>query len=160
MIRKKFILLLSLVILSLLLASCYTSKGDMENQDEFSSDSVYVFDKPLPPPTPPPVDTSTVQPKEEPPTPPPPVVIPPAKETYYYVIQIGAFKSNERAQIFADSAKKEISNKIEISYSSRVNFYVVHLMPPYATKEAAQKAREELWKKNKFMDAWILTVRK
>ena len=159
MIKKKFSLILSLLILSFLLVSCSSSRHDMSEQDEFSSDSVYVFDKPLTPPTPSPVpDTTSVQPKvQPPPTPAPPSV---AKETYYYIIQIGAFKSNDRAQAFADSAKMEIGNKIEISYSSRVNLYVVHLMPPYATKTAAQTAREGLWKKNKFKDAWILTVKK
>lgn len=155
MIKKNICLLLSLLILPLLLISCSSANESMENQSDFSNDSVYVFDQPLtPPPSPP--DTTSVQPKvQHPPSPPPE-----AKETYYYIIQIGAFRSNDRAQAFADSSKKEIPNKIEISYSSRVNLYVVHLMPPYATKAAAQKAREELWKKNKFKDAWILTVRK
>ena len=157
MIKKKLSLILSLLILSFLLVSCGSSRHDMSGQDEFSNDSVYVFDKPLTPPPPPAPDTASVQPKVQPPPPTPP---PAAKETYYYIIQIGAFKSNERAQAFADSSKKEINNKIEISYSSRVNLYVVHLMPPYATKAAAQAAREELWKKNKFNDAWILTVKK
>ena len=156
MITKKFSLILSLLILCFLLPSCSTSKENIGNQDEFSSDSVYVFDKPLTPPPPPATDTTSVQPKvQTPPTPPPP-----PEEKYYYIVQIGAFKSNSRAQAFADSSKKEINNKIEISYSSRVNLYVVHLMPPYATKEAAQKARQELWKKNKFKDAWILTVKR
>jgi cell division septation protein DedD len=157
MIKKKLSLILSLLILSFLLVSCGSSRHDMSEQDGYSNDSVYVFDKPLSPPPPAP-DTTSVQPKVLPPTTPLPPPV--ANETYYYIIQIGAFKSNERAQALADSAKKEISNKIEISYSSRVNLYVVHLMPPYATKTAAQTAREDLWKKNKFKDAWILTVRK
>ena len=158
MITKKFSLILSLLILSFLLVSCGSGRHEMTEQDGFSNDSVYVFDKPLtPPPTPPAADTTSVQPKVQPPPTAPPSV---EEEKYYYIIQIGAYKSNEKAQAFADSAKKEIPNRIEISYSSRVNLYVVHLMPPYASKAQAEKARQELWKKNKFKDAWILTVRK
>ena len=155
MIKRNIKLMLSLLILPILLISCSASKeNNNEDQSGISNDSVYVFDQPLtPPPTAP--DTVSMQPKEEPPPTPPP----PKEVKYFYIIQIGAFRSNERAQAFADSAKKEINNKIEISLSSRVNLYVVHLMPPYATKKEAQKAREELWKKNKFKDAWILTVR-
>ena len=155
MIKRKIILILSILIFPFLITSCGTGKENVGEKGGLSNDSVYVFDQPLTPPPPP--DTVSVKPKEQVTTPTPPPVY---EVTYYYIIQIGAFKSNEKATKFADLAKKEISNKIEISYSSRVNLYVVHLMPPFITKAAAQKAREELWKKNKFKDAWILTVQK
>ena len=73
-------------------------------------------------------------------------------------MQIGAFTTNERANEFADSARKVLRYKIDISYSNSVNLYVVQIVPPFATKAEAEIIRNELWKNEMFRDAWILTV--
>ncbi len=149
-----FALILSLLILPFLFISCTGSKDNVENQNGISgADSVYVFDQPV---TTPKHDSVMVKPKVEskPPAPPAPKQI-----NYYYIVQIGAFSTKDKASAFADSVKKDLKYAIEISYSSTVSLYVVHLMPPYKSKAEAENVRNELWKMNKFKDAWILMIK-
>jgi cell division septation protein DedD len=107
---------------------------------------VYVFDQPITAPT-----------KKEAPIDQKKVVNPPSK-SQFFIVQIGAFTSNERANEFADTVRKVLKYKIDISYSNSVNLYVVQIVPPFATKAEAEIVRNELWKNELFRDAWILTV--
>jgi cell division septation protein DedD len=144
-IKIKLLFLLLFLILPVLLESCSGSK-ETESQTGASSDSVYVFDQPVSSPT-----------KKEAPIDQKKVVNPPSK-SQFFIVQIGAFTTSERANEFADTAKKVLRYKIDISYSSSVNLYVVQIVPPFATKAEAEIVRNELWKNEIFRDAWILTV--
>ncbi len=148
MTKIKFITTAAVFALPLLLSACGGTKQVTEEQKQNpKSDSVYVFDQPMAPTQ---KDTLEVQPK----------VSPPELEVKYYIVQIGAFTTKEKAEEFADAARKELKNKIEISFSNNVNLYVVQLSPPYSEKQEAERVRNELWKNYKFKDAWILTVTK
>lgn len=132
-----------LIFASLSVFSC--GGGKQAAGDDTSAkvpDSVYVFDSPQV------RDTVIEQPKVE----------PPKMEAKYYVVQIGAFTTKDKAEKFEQEARLLLKNKIEISYSNNINLYVVQLTPPYNKKEEAEKVRDNLWKIDKFKDAWILTV--
>jgi len=142
--KKLNFLFISLFILaSVTFYSCSSSKqAENVNSENQTPDSVYVFDQPV-------LDNNAdEQPK----------VTPPAMEAKYYVVQIGAFTTKDKADNFTEEAKKLLKNNVEISYSSNINLYVVQLTPPYNKKEEAEKVRNDLWKIEKFKDAWILTV--
>ena len=142
--KLKLLHLLFFLIIAFLIQSCSGSKGT-ENQTGAPSDSVYVFDQPVSTPT-----------KKE--TPVEKKVDNPPSKSQFFIVQIGAFTTNERANEFADSARKVLRYKIDISYSNSVNLYVVQIVPPFATKAEAEIIRNELWKNEMFRDAWILTV--
>jgi cell division septation protein DedD len=144
-IKIKLLFLLLFLILPVLLESCSGSK-DTETQKGASSDSVYVFDQPVPSPT---KKEAVIDQKK--------VVNAPSK-SQFFIVQIGAFTTSERANEFADTVRKVLRYKVDISYSSSVNLYVVQIVPPFATKAEAEIVRNELWKNEMFRDAWILTV--
>ncbi|HKI78687.1 MAG TPA: SPOR domain-containing protein [Ignavibacteriaceae bacterium] len=137
------------LLLAITIISCSAS-NDSSNEDmqATKADSVYVFDEV--PVTNAPKDTLVQQPK----------VTPPKIEITYYVVQIGAFTTKEKAENFMEVAKNLLKHDIEISYSENVKLFVVQLTPPYTTKEEAESVRNELWKMDKFNDAWIVTVKK
>lgn len=155
MTKIKFLTSVSIFMLPLLINACGGSKETTEEQKQLpKSDSVYVFDQPLTPTHPGSIalrkDSLEVQPK----------VIAPNIEVKYYIVQIGAFTTKEKAEEFAEMAKNNLKYKIEISFSNNINLYVVQLSPPYSEKQEAEAVRNELWKSEKFKDAWILTVTK
>ena len=78
----------------------------------------------------------------------------------YYVVQIGAFTTNERAKRFADESKPLLPFDVKISYSRQNNLYVVQLSDYYTSRTEAESVRNDLWKREKFRDAWILTIYK
>lgn len=78
----------------------------------------------------------------------------------YYVVQIGAFTTKERAENFVNESKSELPFNIKISFSRQNNLYVVQLKDFYTTRSDAEKVRDDLWKNEKFKDAWILTIYK
>ena len=142
--NMKFLCLLPFLIIAFLMESCSGSK-ETENQTGTPADSLYVFDQPVSTPT---KKETHVEKK---------VDNPPSK-SQFFIVQIGAFTTSERANEFADSARKVLRYKIDISYSNSVNLYVVQIVPPFATKAEAEIIRNELWKHKMFRDAWILTV--
>jgi cell division protein FtsN len=78
----------------------------------------------------------------------------------YYVVQIGAFTTRERAQRFAEESKQYLPFNVKISFSQQNNLYVVQLADYYTSRSEAESVRNELWKDEKFKDAWILTIYK
>jgi cell division septation protein DedD len=144
-IKIELLFLLLFLILPVLLESCSGSK-ETESQKGSSSDSVYVFDQPISSPT---KKAAPIDQK---------VVVNPPSKSQFFIVQIGAFTTSERANEFADSVRKVLRYKIDISYSNSVNLYVVQIVPPFATKAEAEIVRNELWKNEMFRDAWILTV--
>ena len=78
----------------------------------------------------------------------------------YYVVQIGAFTSKERAENFADESRQFLPYQVKISFSRHNNLYVVQLSDYYTSRTEAESVRNNLWKNEKFKDAWILTIYK
>jgi len=123
------------------LTGCSTSQQTQTTEN--GGDSLYVFDT-VP-------DTSAEE---------IPVLDYPDMEMTYYVIQIGAFTSRDRAEKFAEESKSELPYNVKISFSKQNNLYVVQLKDYYTSRNEAEQVRNVLWKKDKFKDAWILTIYK
>jgi len=78
----------------------------------------------------------------------------------YYVLQIGAFTTKERAKKFAEDSKQLLPFDVKTSFSKQNNLYVVQLSKYYTSRSEAETVRNDLWKNEKFKDAWILTIYK
>ena len=138
---KSFFGLMIFIIL-VYLTGCSTSQQTTQST-ETGKDSVYVFNsKP---------DTTTSE---------VPALEYPDMGMTYYVVQIGAFTTKERAQRFADESKQSLPYNVKISFSQQNNLYVVQLADYYTSRSEAESVRNELWKDEKFKDAWILTIYK
>lgn len=93
-------------------------------------------------------------------------VIPPTTGEYpdiaqtYYVVQIGAFTTKKKAESFAEIGRRTMQNEIGITYSERVNLYVVQLIPFYKSRQEAEIVRDNLRQIKDFSDAWIVTINK
>ncbi|OGU37653.1 MAG: hypothetical protein A2068_07265 [Ignavibacteria bacterium GWB2_35_6b] len=74
-----------------------------------------------------------------------------------YTVQLGAFSTKEKADLFVAENQKDIAHNLEVQYSTKVNLFVVWLSK-FSTKEEAETVRNDLWKKEKFKDAFIVTV--
>jgi cell division protein FtsN len=134
-------LILLILVLSIYLAGC--SSSQQTQSTDSGKDSVYVFDsKP---------DTLSD-------------AIPslkyPDMGMTYYVVQIGAFTTRDRAQRFVSETKASLPFNVKISFSQQNNLYVVQLADYYTSRSEAESVRNELWKDEKFKDAWILTIYK
>lgn len=97
------------------------------------------------------IEVTTAQ-KVEPP--PPPAASPQVIEDNY-VIQIGAFATREKAESLLKNAENKIKYQLNVSKSERNDFFVVQLSP-FNSREAAEKARNELWNIPQFKDAFIV----
>ena len=78
----------------------------------------------------------------------------------YYVLQIGAFTTKERAKNFAEESKQLLPFDVKTSFNKQNNLYVVQLSKYYTSRSEAENVRNDLWKNEKFRDAWILTIYK
>jgi len=73
-----------------------------------------------------------------------------------FIVQVGAFTTRARAERFVTVNQNKINYPMQISYSERVNLYVVQL-PPFSTRREAEKVRDNLWSTDIFRDAFIIT---
>jgi cell division protein FtsN len=73
-----------------------------------------------------------------------------------FIVQVGAFTSKERAETFVRENQNKIEQKMSIAFSNQVQLYVVQL-PPYSSKEEAEKVRNSLWQISSFKGAFIIT---
>lgn len=123
-----------LFILSILftLSSCSLTKETPKDNTE-KKDSVYVFDQ---------------APKE------------PEITGTYYIVQIGAFTTQEKADVFANQFKTKMNKEVSISYNKGLNLYVVQLLPKFKDRPEAESIRDLIKKEKEFSDVWILTVNK
>jgi len=76
----------------------------------------------------------------------------------YYLIQIGAFTNEKRAKRFADKSSKMLNEEIIVSFSDRVNLYLVQLEKKFNNKSDAEIVRDNLKLFPEFQDAWIVTI--
>jgi len=73
-----------------------------------------------------------------------------------FTVQVGAFSSMDKAEKFVKLNQSLIDWKMNITFSSSVNYYVVQL-PAFSSRSEAEKVRDQLWKTKIFNDAFILT---
>jgi len=135
------ILALVIVVYSFYLVGCAPSQETQSS--DTGKDSVYVFDS-----------TQDNAADEI------PALEYPDMGMTYYVVQIGAFTTKDRAQRFAEESKQLLPFDVKTSFSRQNNLYVVQLSHYYTSRPEAEAARNDLWKKEKFRDAWILTIYK
>lgn len=72
-----------------------------------------------------------------------------------HIVQVGAYTTEERAQRFVMLNQNAIEWKMKISYSTKVQLWVVQL-PGFTTRAEAEIVRNKLWKLPKFQDAFIV----
>lgn len=77
--------------------------------------------------------------------------------TKKFIIQLGAFTTKERAETFINENKNKTELTMSIIYREQIKLFAVQL-PPLATKEEAEKTRNNLWLIPSFKDAFIITV--
>jgi hypothetical protein len=128
----------TLLIFSFLFTFCSSTKETgKENEKE---DEIYIFDEV------PPEDSYTFE-------------KPVNNVTFLYKIQIGAFSTRERAELFAERSRRELNRGIGISYNDDVNLFVVQLEEKFSSEIEAERVRANLWQLEDYNDAWIIPIR-
>lgn len=84
---------------------------------------------------------------------------PSIKETYY-VVQTGAYTTEEKAQAFAELSRSKTNYKFSVMYGETTKLYLVQVIPFFKSRTEAEEVRNNLWKLQEFVDAWIVTVNK
>jgi cell division septation protein DedD len=74
-----------------------------------------------------------------------------------FAIQLGAFSSNERAQIFINENQSKIEQQMKIVFRDQVKLYTVQI-PPFESHEEAEKIKNILWNNPAFKDAFIIIM--
>ncbi|MFA7420634.1 MAG: SPOR domain-containing protein [Melioribacteraceae bacterium] len=153
---KNYYLLIPIVFLF----AC-TSTEQTAEQSETKSPEVYVFDDVKKAEEPKIAETPKV---EEPKTevkPELPKVETTAEEPVLtgkkFTIQIGAFTTKDRAEIFIKEHQTKTSLPLNITLNGATNLFVVQV-PPYKTKEEADLIRDNLRKFAPFKDAFTVSV--
>lgn len=77
----------------------------------------------------------------------------------YYIVQIGAFSSEVRAKKFGEKSRKLLNEEVIISFSDRVNLYLVQLAKRFENKSEAEIVRDNLKLFPEFQNAWIVTIK-
>jgi len=131
-------LIFSLVVI-LLLSSC--SNKDVTKEDTPKKDSTYVFDQV-------PVDTVKHQETAQ--------VEPTGTK---YTVQMGAFSTKEKADVFTSAAKQKLNLDMTIKFSNELNLFIVQLSRSYATKPEADKQRDNIKQFQEYKDAWTVTIK-
>ena len=120
------------------MAACSSSEKTTNSIED--NDKSYVFDDV------PPEDIFTLEsPKET--------------SANFYVIQIGAFSTRERAELFAEKSRRDLNRGIVVIYNDDVNLFVVRLEEMFNTKIEAERVRANLWQMEEYNDAWIIPIK-
>jgi hypothetical protein len=138
---------ISLFFLTAFLFSCSSSKKVSDDTTENGAEEVYVFDD---------VGGYEEQNQTSDST---DVVISQDVQTesaHEFIVQVGAFTSQARAERFVTVNQSKIDFPMQISFSDKVNLFVVQL-PPFSSRNAAEKVRDNLWTIDTFRDAFIIT---
>jgi len=129
--------LLSFLIIILVAACSSSEKTTNRIEDDSKS---YVFDDV------PPEDIFTLEtPKET--------------SANFYVIQIAAFSTRERAELFAEKSRRDLNRGIAIIFNDDVNLFVVRLEEKFNSKIEAERVRANLWQMEGYNDAWIIPIK-
>ena len=138
---EKNLIFVFYIFIVIFLSACSSSKDNADIFKTNSADSLYVFDS---------VPIDSIKNEN--------FAIPAISNVKLYIVQIGAFTTKDKAELFAANSKKKINYDIDIAFSNSVNLYVVQLKPFYNKKEDAEMVRNKLWTMDDYKDAWILTV--
>lgn len=149
--KKKFYL--SLFILFNLFVACSSSEEATKEEQKKEPD-IYVFDDIEKDQINLPDSLNKIPPVQE--LKAEPIKTEPVASSLKYAIQLGAFSTKERAQIFIDENKNKISYNMVIIFRDNTKLFSVQI-PAVATKEEAEKIRNDLWKIPSFKDAFLLT---
>jgi len=84
---------------------------------------------------------------------------PPEIENVVYEIQIGAFSTKEKAEIFAVKSSNFLNKELYVAFDNNVNLYIVRLSQAFNSRNDAEKIRNELWTYENYSDAWIVTIK-
>lgn len=75
--------------------------------------------------------------------------------TMKYIVQLGAFSTKERADLFIKENQDKISFMMSTIYKKQSNLYVVQLAP-FMDRTEAESVRNTVWKIAAFKDAFII----
>jgi len=137
----RVILFLLFTSLMFSLTSCSSSIEQTRQEEGNEDEEIYVFDDS--PEDQPEVENESFE-----------------KEDSFFLIQIGAFTTRQRAQLFADESKNKLGREVTVSYSSDVNLFVVQVDKKFVTKKDAELVRNQIREKEEFKDAWIVSIEK
>lgn len=84
----------------------------------------------------------------------------PTLKEAYYVVQTGAYTTEEKALAFAELSRTKTNYKFNVIYSETTKLYLVQVIPFFKSRTEAEEVRNNLWKLQEFVDAWIVTVNK
>ena len=73
-----------------------------------------------------------------------------------FYLQLGAFSTLKRAEIFVNDNNSKINLVLAIIYNPNTELYTVR-SSAYNTKPEVEKIRDDFWKKNLYRDAFIVT---
>lgn len=71
-----------------------------------------------------------------------------------FIVQLGAFSTEDKADKFISDNKNKIKYSLIKKYNDKINLFVVQI-PPFNSREEAEKVRNELWQQEAFKDAFI-----
>jgi len=133
---KSLFFLLSLLIFS----ACSTT----EETTKQSTHEVYVFD-----------DTSAKNVITE--TPSPASIKETAKtnKSMTFIVQLAALSTEDRADKYLEENKNLLNYELIKKFNDKTKYFVIQL-PAFKTREEAEAVRNELWKIDKFKDAFIV----
>ena len=77
-------------------------------------------------------------------------------ESTKFYLQLGAFSTLKRAEIFVNENDSQIDFPLSIMYNSKTSLYNVR-STPYSSKSEVQIIKDGFWKRNMFKDAFIVT---
>lgn len=144
----KLFVQLSLLAFVLVLAACSTSQQTTETKSD-PDQEIYVFDDVGTADT---AEVITTEPVVEDTI----AVVPEVIDTTpKFFVQVGAFTTMDRAQAFVSENQGLINWDMNISYSDKVQLFVVQL-PTFNTRTEAEYVRNQLWQTEVFKDAFIV----
>ena len=136
---KKYFLMITILLSVKLFVGCTASQQNTDNEKQ-----IYIFDE-VP-------EEKTIEP--------PKTGEYPNTISSYYVVQIGAFTTEEKAEAFAEISRNKTNYKSSVDYSENLKLYLVQIIPFFKSRTKAEEVRNNLWKLQEFVDAWIVTVNK
>ena len=77
-------------------------------------------------------------------------------EPVYYFLQLGAFSKLKLAEQFVTQISSQTPFNLSIIYNSKTSYYNVR-SSAFSTREEVEQIRRDLWSKNLFNDAFIVT---
>lgn len=78
----------------------------------------------------------------------------------YYLVQVGAFTTQDKAELFAEQFTAKMNKQVSINYNKGNNLFVVQLIPKYKGRPEAEAVRDLIKQQQEYSDVWILTVNK